>query len=238
MKGIKSKERVQVHGEVFTPDSIVNDMLDLVDNQLDKQEIWKYIDTTYLEPSCGNGNFLIRILDRKLKEVQRLPKEEWNLALVHSVASIYGIDIQPDNVAQSKVRMLEIIKNGSVEVLELQDKEKKEFSFEKFDLTDELEKVIKFILDLNIQTGNCLTGKAVEYGEETDKHLLITEYTWNGIKVKRREIAFENLIQQGNIMYNSTEKEYTEEEYLSIHIAKEIKKSDSLNTTEDDEYDF
>lgn len=103
-------------------------MLDLVDKELDKENIWEYIDKTYLEPSCGNGNFLIRILDRKLQVVQKLPKEQWELGLLHSLSTIYAVDIQGDNVAESKERLIELIKNGSVDVLELQDKEKKAIS--------------------------------------------------------------------------------------------------------------
>lgn len=151
-------------------------MLDLVDKELDKENIWEYIDKTYLEPSCGNGNFLIRILDRKLQVVQKLPKEQWELGLLHSLSTIYAVDIQGDNVAESKERLIELIKNGSVDVLELQDKEKKPFHFEKYELTDELERVIRFILDLNIQQGNTLTGKKWDGQTETNEDMLITEY--------------------------------------------------------------
>lgn len=191
--GIKSKERVQQHGEVFTPDSIVNDMLDIVDKELDKNDIWKYIDYTYIEPSCGNGNFLIRILDRKFEFVQRLPKEQWNLGLVHSLCSVYGVDIQKDNIDESKQRILQLIKTGDIPLLDLPNREKKPFSFNKFTITPELEKTINFILDLNIQQGDCLTGERWDGIRTTNANLEITEYTWNGEQVSRREISLNNI---------------------------------------------
>lgn len=236
--GIKSKQRVQEHGEVFTPDSIVNDMLDLVDKELDKENIWEYIDKTYLEPSCGNGNFLIRILDRKLQVVQKLPKEQWELGLLHSLSTIYAVDIQGDNVEESKERLIELIKNGSVDVLELQDKEKKPFHFEKYELTDELERVIRFILDLNIQQGNTLTGKKWDGQTETNEDMLITEYIWNNNNVKRRDILFNNLIKEGNINYDATENEYDEVDYMQLGLNSDKNEGTSEGISEDDEYDF
>lgn len=235
LSGIKSRERVQQHGEVFTPDSIVNDMLDLVDNELNKEDIWDYINKAYLEPSCGNGNFLIRILDRKLQVVQKLPKEQWELGLIHSLCSIYAIDIQADNVKESKERIIELIKNGQVNVLELKGKEVKEFNFEKFELTEELERIARFILDLNIQQGDCLKGVKWDGLRETTDNLLITEYTWNNTKVKRREIAFNNLIQEGNIMYDSTEHEYEEVDYTQLGLQTKV---NTIQTAEEDEFDF
>lgn len=193
MDGIKSKARVQEHGEVFTPDSIVNDMLDLTDKEIKgvdtegnmlelttPESIKEYIDKTYLEPSCGNGNFLIRILDRKLCEVQKLPLDEQKLWLVHAVSSIYGIDIQGDNIEESKSRILELIKTGDTAVLELPSKEKQPWHFKAFELTPELEKVIKFILDNNIQQGNALTGNKWSGLQEIDEPMILIEYKWRG----------------------------------------------------------
>lgn len=191
-EGIKSKDRVQEYGEVFTPDNIVNDMLDLVDKELDKDDLWDYIDKTFLEPACGNGNFLIRILDRKLEKVQMLPKDSQEIGLIHALCSIYGLDIQADNVKESQDRMLELIKNGKVSVLN-QGNEKIEWHFKPIELSDKLEKAIKEILKINIQTGNFLTGKYQKRNRETNEDILITEYTWDGDKVKRNEIALANI---------------------------------------------
>lgn len=168
MDGIKSKKRVKEHGEVFTPDSIVCDMLSLVDEEYKKENITigEYISKTYLEPACGNGNFLIRILDRKLAAVKLLELEKQETYLVNAVSSIYGIDIQEDNVLESRERLLELIEKGTLEVLELKDKEKKPFSSGRFELKPETREIIKFILEKNIVLGNALEtddAKAVRF---------------------------------------------------------------------------
>ena len=79
--GIISKERVKQYGEVFTPDSIVCDMIDLVEKRWGDISDEEYILKTYLEPACGDGQFLIRLLSRKLERVAKLPVEERELAL-------------------------------------------------------------------------------------------------------------------------------------------------------------
>lgn len=96
----KSKERIKDFGEVFTPTRIVKDMCDQI-----PQETWDNIESTFLEPCCGNGNFLVEILERKLS---RCKDERDGLK---ALASIVGIDIQQDNVDESRLRMLEIFCN-------------------------------------------------------------------------------------------------------------------------------
>lgn len=180
---IKSKERVQQHGEVFTPDSIVNDMLDLVDAELKTDDIKKYIDSTYLEPSCGTGNFLIRILDRKLEAVQLLPEDEQEEWLLHAVSSIYGVDIQKDNVLESRERMLELIENGSVDVLDLPDRETQPWHFKGIKLNPAVHKVVEDILEHNILHGDCLTGHTYDGAVDTNTNLVFIQYTWKDGKV-------------------------------------------------------
>ena len=90
MDQIKSMQRVADHGEVFTSEREVNDMLDLV-----KQETER-IDSRFLEPACGNGNFLIEVLRRKMEAVlknYRQSQYECEKYLVVAVGSIYGIDL-------------------------------------------------------------------------------------------------------------------------------------------------
>lgn len=91
---IKSKQRVRDFGEVFTPSHIVKDMCDLI-----PAETWDDITSTFLEPACGNGNFLVEIYERKL---QRCKDEKDGLK---ALAAIVGIDILPDNVAESRARL-------------------------------------------------------------------------------------------------------------------------------------
>ena len=95
-KLIKSKERVKKFAEVFTPEHIVKDMCDLIPS-----DQWT-IESTFLEPACGNGNFLAEIFKRKLE----LCKNEKDG--LKALASIYGIDIQADNVAESRARLVEM----------------------------------------------------------------------------------------------------------------------------------
>lgn len=96
-KQIKSKERVKARGEVFTREREVKAMCDLIPS-----EIWENIESTFLEPACGNGNFLVEIYARKL---QRCKTEKEGLKALNSIV---GIDIMPDNCAESRVRLVEI----------------------------------------------------------------------------------------------------------------------------------
>ena len=90
---IKSRQRVREHGEVFTPAWLVKQMCDLL-----PPEMWEK-EKTFLEPCCGTGNFLVEILSRKLERCST--REEALTAL----GSIYGMDILPDNVEDSRQRM-------------------------------------------------------------------------------------------------------------------------------------
>ena len=169
-KGTISKDRVKKNGEVFTPDEIVNDMLDLTDNKMaeqlgvnsiDKIDDIEYIKNTILEPTCGDGAILVRILDRKLGRVQKIKNAggNWKEALLLSVASIYGVDITADNIVMSKRRMLDVIENGNTSVLSIADETPVGWQSEGFELDDELRSLVQLILDYNIQCGNTLTGE-------------------------------------------------------------------------------
>lgn len=102
---IKSKKRVTDHGEVYTPSWLVDSMLDLV-----KQETER-IDSRFLEPACGDGNFLAKVLQRKLIAVNskygKLDFEKKHFALL-ALMSIYGIELLPDNIIKCRENLLEI----------------------------------------------------------------------------------------------------------------------------------
>ncbi len=102
---IKSKQRVADHGEVFTPAWLVERMLDLVKGESER------IDSRFLEPACGSGNFLTRILQRKLDTVQlkygRSTFEKHIYGLV-ALASCYGIELLADNIAECRANMLDL----------------------------------------------------------------------------------------------------------------------------------
>lgn len=104
-KQIKSRERVTAHGEVFTGEREVNAMLDLVKDETER------IDSRFLEPACGTGNFTAAILHRKLDVVIRQYKKspvDFEKYSIVAISSIYGIDIMEDNVRECRRRLFTI----------------------------------------------------------------------------------------------------------------------------------
>lgn len=96
-KQIKSKERVNKFAEVFTDEREVKAMCDLIPS-----EVWEDIDSRFLEPACGNGNFLVEIFERKLSHCDTAEQG------LNALRSIYGIDIQQDNIEESKQRLFDM----------------------------------------------------------------------------------------------------------------------------------
>jgi hypothetical protein len=171
---IKSKERVRDHGEVFTPDFIVNDMLDLVKNETER------IESRFLEPACGDGNFLAPILQRKLdvslKKYGR-SQTEFEKSAILAVGSIYGVELLKDNVELCINRLYKVF----------DDVYTKKY---KSECKNEFRKNIKFILSRNILQGNALTLKT------NDNKDLIVFSEWssvNGGMIKRRDFQFAEL---------------------------------------------
>ena len=139
---IKSRQRVAERGEVFTAEREVNAMLDLV-----KQETER-IDSRFLEPACGTGNFLAEILRRKLAVVSRQYQRQVaqvQLQSVIAVSSIYGIDILMDNVEECRQRLLEILCEWYLHALSGEE------------APDELRQVWHYLLERNILWGDALT---------------------------------------------------------------------------------
>src|SRR5665647_744557 len=105
MNLVKSKQRVADHGEVFTPAWMVEAMLDLVKGETER------IDSRFLEPACGSGNFLVRILQRKLAAVElkfgKSDFEKRHYALL-ALMCAYGIELLADNIAECRANMLDI----------------------------------------------------------------------------------------------------------------------------------
>lgn len=99
---VKTRQRVADHGEVFTPRWLVDDMLDLVKSETER------IDSRFLEPACGSGNFLVAVLERKLAAVQarhgRSEFEKRHYALF-ALMCVYGIELLPDNVAECRANL-------------------------------------------------------------------------------------------------------------------------------------
>ena len=100
---IKSKRRVKDFGEVFTPESIVQQMCDLCEPDISA------IDKKVLEPTCGNGNFLVEILRRKLRRINQVDNPRFDLEVIWSLSNIYGVDIQSDNVQEARQRLESVV---------------------------------------------------------------------------------------------------------------------------------
>lgn len=175
-KQVISKQRVTDHGEVFTNKREVNAMLDLV-----KQETER-IDSRFLEPACGTGNFLAEILERKLQVVEsRYGKIqlEFERNAVLAVSSIYGIDILEDNVAECRNRLLEIFHN------------RYQAKF-KSAVNPECTRSIQYILQRNIIWGNALDLMTVGIVPE---QIVFSEWSpINGSMLKRRDFSFHGLL--------------------------------------------
>ncbi|HET6631742.1 MAG TPA: N-6 DNA methylase [Rhodanobacteraceae bacterium] len=106
MSLIKSKQRVADHGEVFTPEWLVEAMLDLVKGETER------IDSRFLEPACGSGNFLVRVLQRKLASVEhkfRMSDFEKRHYALLGLMCIYGVELLPDNIKECRANLLEIL---------------------------------------------------------------------------------------------------------------------------------
>tara|TARA_B110000908_G_C10095829_1_gene376237 strand:- start:83 stop:763 length:681 start_codon:yes stop_codon:yes gene_type:complete len=174
---VKSKKRVTDHGEVFTSEREVNAMLDLV-----KQETER-IDSRFLEPACGTGNFLVEILRRKLKILENRYKKsqlEFERYTVIAISSIYGVDILEDNVVECRNRLFEIF-------------DEKYTSFYKTKCKEECRTSIKYILERNILRGDALTLKTV--GND-DQPIVFSEWSAvNGSMIKRRDFTLANLLE-------------------------------------------
>lgn len=140
MSLIKSKKRVADHGEVFTPCWLVDAMIDLVKGEADR------IDSRFLEPACGSGNFLIRVLQRKLAAVEsKFGKSEFekrHYALLGLMCT-YGIELLADNIVECRANMLDVL----AEYLNI-------------DETDDLYRAAFFVLSQNLVHGDALTMRA------------------------------------------------------------------------------
>lgn len=176
-KQVKSKKRVTDHGEVFTNEREVNAMLDLVKHETER------IDSRFLEPACGNGNFLAEVLRRKLAVVDsRYSKSpiEWERYAVIAVSSIYGVDILDDNTQECRQRLFKIF-------------DERYSSLFKDNCKDECRRSVKFLLGRNI-----LWGDALDFtNPKTKKPIVFSEWSaFNGSMLIRRDFMFKFLVEK------------------------------------------
>ena len=179
-KQIKSKQRVSEHGEVFTADREVNAMLYLVKDESER------IDSTFLEPACGEGAFLIKILGRKLAVVKakygRSLADYEKYAIV-ALSSLYGIDIMEDNAQNCRERLFAFWNDSYTAVC-------------KSNARDEVRNAVRYILQKNILVGNALTLKMVNSSQnDTDQPIIFAEWSMvTGTKMKRRDFRLDVIL--------------------------------------------
>lgn len=181
-KQVISRKRVADHGEVLTAKREVNAMLDLV-----KQETER-IESRFLEPACGNGNFLTAVLERKLTVVeQRYGKSqlEFERHAVLAISSIYGIDILEDNIRDCRRRLFEIFDVSYARLFKAAAK-------------DKCREAARFILERNIIWGDALTLRTAG---EKPSHIIFSEWSpVNGSMLKRRDFTFSELLRHEGAM--------------------------------------
>ena len=178
---VKSRQRVVDPGEVFTAEREVNAMLDLVKTETER------IDSRFLEPACGNGNFIAEVLRRKLAVVasryRKSPLEYQRYAFL-AVSSIYGVDILADNVGECRERLFRIVEKdarsnikGSVEPAFLD--------------------AVRYVLEKNILCGDALTLR-----DASGEPIAFAEWSMlGGDLVKRRDFLLSELL-EGNVEKN------------------------------------
>jgi hypothetical protein len=178
---VKSRQRVQDHAEVLTPAWLVDDMLDLVKDESER------IDSRFLEPACGTGNFLVRVLARKLATVKtrygRSEYEKRHHALL-ALMSIYGIEIQADNAQECRTNLLSLFaayvggKSG-----------------------DEWMRAASVVLGANIVVGDALAMRTINL-ETGFPGLPIVFAEWGYLghgKYQRRDFRFDRMAGRGSV---------------------------------------
>ena len=169
MSLIKSRKRVADHGEVFTPAWLVDAMLDLVKDESER------IDSRFLEPACGSGNFVVKVLQRKLASVEdkfgKSDFEKRHYALL-ALMCIYGIELLADNIVECRENMLEIFADYLC-----------------LDESDDLYRAASYVLSQNLVHGDALTirtnrGEPIAFAE--------WGYLGKG-KFQRRDFCFDTL---------------------------------------------
>ena len=169
---IKSRQRVAQHGEVFTNPREVNAMLDLV-----RDESFR-LDSRFLEPACGDGNFLIEILRRKLSLLKDIKSPtEWEFQSLIAVGSCYGIELLEDNAEACRLRLF-------TEVRE---------QIGKKNCTQGYEECLRYMLKKNIVCGDALTYRTAD-----NKPITFCEWTpiAGSMQFSRRDFQFDFLVNQ------------------------------------------
>lgn len=187
MSLIKSKQRVSDHGEVFTPEWMVEAMLDLVKDETER------IDSRFLETACGDGKFLVKILQRKLAAVElkygKSDFERQHYSLL-AMMCIYGIELLADNIAECRSNLLTIF----AEYLRLTP-------------ADDLYRAAFYVLSQNLVHGDAMKMSGVD---GSAIHFAEWGYLGKG-RFQRRDFRFDSLTQSSA---------YSAEDSLFAHLGK------------------
>lgn len=171
---IKSKQRVQERGEVFTNEREVKAMCDLVKDETER------IESRFLEPACGDGNFLAEIVTRKLAVVsKRYGKSEtdWEKYSVLAMSSVYGVDIMQDNAQECRARLFKIWEKAYKRKC-------------KTILSADCQNAVRFILSRNVLCGDALTML-----DDNGNPIVFSEWSLIGSNMKRRDYTLANLLE-------------------------------------------
>jgi len=173
-----NRQRIIDHGEVFTPANLVSDMLDLVAHECER------IDSRFLEPACGNGNFLAEVLRRKLGMVNKhnaRNRQRWERDAVLAVCSLYGVDLLVDNVAECRERLLQIVVAAHAQTF-------------KEELPEDAVNALAYILTRNILQGDALSLRSAD-----GRPIIFSEWSpLNGSMLKRRDFVYEHLLEHAH----------------------------------------
>jgi hypothetical protein len=187
MSLIKSKKRVADHGEVFTPSWMVDAMLDLVKGETER------IDSRFLEPACGSGNFLVKILQRKLAAVElKYGKSDFEKQYFSLLALMccYGVELLADNIVECRANMLDIIAD-----------------YLNIDESDDLYQAAYYVLSQNLIHGDALTMRTTD-----NQPITFAEWGYLGKgKFQRRDFRLDTLSQMSAL---------SEEGSLFAHLGK------------------
>jgi hypothetical protein len=178
-RSTSNRQRIIDHGEVFTPPALVDDMLDLVAHECAR------IDSRFLEPACGNGNFLAEVLGRKLVTVDKRNarnRDKWERDAILAICSLYGIDLLADNIAACRERLLKVVNDAH------------DCRF-KCPLPDEAALAAAYILSKNILQGDALTLRT-----SSDRPIVFPEWSpVNGSMLKRRDFEYDHLLDHAHV---------------------------------------
>ncbi len=216
-KQVKSKERVAEHGEVFTNEREVKAMCDLVSQECEN------ITSRFLEPACGDGNFLAEVVSRKLAVVKKKygkSRFDYERYSVLAMTSIYGVDIMADNVKECRERLFE-----------QWNKEYKAVC--KTDCNDDTRNAVRCILECNILCGNALTLMCVDENQQDipSQPIVFAEWSpvskgfmassWGGL-LKRRDFRLD-------VMLKANDKPVENEQLTLDALEDDIRKYLSIN---------